>query len=243
MGSHDVIGGEKIFQENMKAEKKAWTYKKPDKADGSGKEAFFKVYDRASGVLLEGFEDKEFGSPLEGGRYFYKLLKEADEKASADVKTPRAGFVIGGMVLKPIEGQEGDKPISTATPKDTQGDALKVAAVVSKGIERESEEAREGHLVTTKLGVSRMFKIVIPKQSNTDMNNPVTIPNHHGGEPWNLERGKEYIVPQYVVSILKESIGTTTDYGFEISPQGVRTVPQIDRIPRFGLQILEEIRV
>lgn len=122
-----------------------------------------------------------------------------------------------------------------------------VAKATDKALSDKREEAREEAAHEAKiqapLGMKTMFKIVIPKQSNTDSNKPVFVPNHEGGKDWWLERGKEYLVPEYVVNILRESIAVSTEYEFETSPQGVRTIPKVESISRFSLDIRGEIRV
>ena len=222
---------DKLPPENAKVQK-TWTFKKQE----NGK---FKVFDRETGVLLEGFEDQEWGSPLEGGRFLHKILADVEAAAA----TSGATFAIGGQALMPKVGQVGDVPKTTMTITKGAGDAQQIARTIDKAASDEILEAREGNELVKKLGVTRMFKIIIPKQSNTDNNHPVFVPNHDGGKPWNLVRGKEHIVPEYVYNILQESIATATDYDFQTGSQGVKAVATIERIPRFSVQLLGEIRV
>lgn len=55
---------------------KSYQFRKQD----NGK---FKVFGIGTDVLLEGFEDKEFGSPLEGGRFMSSILKSAEKTAES----------------------------------------------------------------------------------------------------------------------------------------------------------------
>ena len=85
------MDNEQLPVENLKGEPKPYTFRKvaPDEKDAEGntvKRSPYKVLDRATGKPYEGFEDKEFESPLHGGRYFHSLFKEVDAKADADAK-------------------------------------------------------------------------------------------------------------------------------------------------------------
>ena len=224
-----------------------------DLADGK-KNTYFKVYKRpvpekdAEGnkieptELLEGFEEEAFNSPLVGHRYINGILAALDEKLKATIPS----LVVTSDMIKrgTSEQQAGDESTKTQTLAGVDaGDAQQIARAIEKSVEDEHGEARDQAKFVAAQGNRLMYKIVVPKQSNTDMNRLVYVPNHDGGKDWYLERGKEYTVPQYVVSILKESIATSTSYDFQTDPQGVKAIPTIDRTPRFSLQINEVIRI
>lgn len=107
-----------------------------------------------------------------------------------------------------------------------------------------TEEVREKtEIIKPGSRLRKMYEIVIPKQNNTDMNMIVCVPNHDGGKDWRLERGKPYIVPDYVVNILKESIMATTEYSFLINAGEVKIKKNKERVPRFALDIRREMTV
>lgn len=235
-------------------EVKPYVFKRHTEEKDGKKEAYFKVYKRpnpekdAEGnkieptELLEGFEEEAFNSPLVGHRYINGILAALDAK----LKEVVPGLVITSDMIKRGKGEQqaGDESKKTTTLTGVNaGDAQEIARAIERGTEDEHGEAREQAKFVAAQGNRLMYKIVVPKQSNTDMNRPVYVPNHDGGKDWYLERGKEYIVPQYVVSILKESIATMTSYDFQTDPQGVKAIPTIDRTPRFSLQINEVIRL
>ena len=139
---------------------------------------------------------------------------------------------------KAIEGDKAEEiTVGVVSGKSVE----EIAKAIDKGTDDDKEEAREENLIATSFGANKMYKILIPKQSNSDSNRPVFIPNHHGGKDWVLERNKEYIVPLYVVNILKESIAISTEVDLETDSR--RAITRAEKIPRFSLQISEEIRL
>src|SRR5208337_240584 len=79
-GTAEDVKLEELPMENIKGEQKPWVFKKQE----SGK---FKVFDRETEALLEGFEDMEFGSPLQGGRFIHTVMQEADAMAKEKAKS------------------------------------------------------------------------------------------------------------------------------------------------------------
>ena len=139
---------------------------------------------------------------------------------------------------KAIEGDKAEEiTVGVVSGKSVE----EIAKAIDKGTDDDKEEAREENLIATSFGANKMYKIIIPKQSNSDSNRPVFIPNHDGGRDWVLERNKEYVVPLYVVNILKESIAVSTEVDLETDSR--RAITRAEKIPRFSLQISEEIRL
>ena len=69
----------------------------------------FKVFGIGTDVLLEGFEDKEFGSPLEGGRFMSSILKSVDTDVS---KATDSGVPFKIPII------EGKEPIILVSDKE-----------------------------------------------------------------------------------------------------------------------------
>ncbi len=231
MDNHSQEKDDTLIQEGK--EQKPWEFKKQE----NGK---WKAFTRGTDNLLEGFEELEWDYPLVGGRFIAGILKAADDAASQAA----GGLIIAADLFKKRFEQVGDVP---KTKIDVSGvdasDAEAVARKIDLSLTDERLQAQDEHQVLTRLDLKRMFRIVIPKQTNSDQNKPVFVPNHEGGKDFLLKRGVEYTVPEYVVNILKESIATQTSYDFETNAQGVRAIPTVERIPRFSLNILGEIKL
>ena len=92
-----------VLEEKVVKELPAYQFKKQD----TGK---FKVFQRDTDMLFEGYEDKEFNSPLEGGWFFKKLLMETDKTAGAEMKIGRGRPIIAEMKAKADAEAEADLP-------------------------------------------------------------------------------------------------------------------------------------
>lgn len=130
--------------------------------------------------------------------------------------------------------ESGDPKKMDISMPDTSDKAGDVSTMASKIDDALKDQLDDAPTIVKPDGRRTMFKLVIHKQSNSDGNRPVTFPNHDGGPTWRIVRGKEYIVPDYVVNILKESSQIVTEFKFFQQGNEMKAIPQIENIPRIS---------
>jgi len=151
---------------------KTYFFKKdPDVNDGQGgiKKGKFKVYDKATNELLVGFEEREFGSPLEGGKFMFHVLKAVEkdaEGAAEDISKKKITDFTDDSVL--TEGHE-KKPFEAPFT----GDLAEIKIIggckyVEISIHEQDDTAKRKDILVTD-GVSRDFliqydtKVIVPE--------------------------------------------------------------------------------
>lgn len=135
------------------------------------------------------------------------------------------------------------KEVGDSTPIKIDGVLPNDPIAIAKAVEDAAQKVRAGEdpLITSKIGVRKMYTLYLHKQSNNDGNLPIRIPNHDGGKDWILARGVEHIVPDYVVNILKESVHIETNYNWDV--RGIKVTESRDLVPRFSFEVRGEITV
>jgi len=209
------------------------TYKiKKDMATGK-----FKILNSEADELLEGYEDKEFGNPLDAGRFMKSemwpkfkttttisdLPDEASEEVPA-VPVPKAQY---GKVMVGVD--ELSRLIAENTAK-AMADFL--AASTAKVDEADKEEAKvELQTAVEMLMAQKKYRIILNEQDGTDDPHQQFIGCN--GVQWLIKRGMEVTVPEGIVNVIKECI-----YEKRIEMDDGEVI--VKRQPRFSYTILGE---
>ena len=188
----------------------------------------FKILSEKTGELLEGFEDKEFASPVEASRFMKKFIETA-EKSAADMMThmSKAG--------KTVEVEENKLAF------------LKTGGEVDhKVTEFKKEGSQEGFQipiiegqspVIEVIGNTRYFEVVIrehdePKRTSE----PIT---DGFNTTYLVALGKKVILPEAVINTAKEAVYTIIETHQDDKTLKCTTVPR--ESPRFSVEITREV--
>ena len=188
----------------------------------------FKILNEGTGGLLEGFEDKEFASPVEASRFMKKFIETA-EKSAADMMThmSKAG--------KTVEVEENKLAF------------LKTEEKVDREVtEFKKEGSQEGFQIPViegktpvieVIGNTRHFEVIIrehdePKRTSepfTDGFNTTYL----------VALGKKVILPEAVINTAKEAVYTIIETHQDEKTLRCTTIPR--ESARFSVEVIREV--
>jgi len=178
----------------------------------------FKVFQRDTDTLLEGYEDKEFNSPLEGGWFFKKLLTAADKTAGAEMKIGRGRPTMAEMKAKEAAEAEADLP-----------------EVPTQGFEIPIIEGQEP--VIEVIGNTRYFEVIIREHDEPKrISEPIT--DGHNATYY-VAMGKKVILPEAVINTAKDAVYTIIETHQD--PKTMKCTNTSRESPRFSIEIIREV--
>jgi hypothetical protein len=128
--------------------------KKPYQVKKNAESGKFQVLNSETGALLEGFEDKEFGSPIEGERFMKIVFKSVDEEAG---KTKEKNTVSETAAFE-IPIIEGKDPVIIVSDREKY---FEVTIREHSDDKRTSEPITDG--INTTYHVAMGKKVVLPE--------------------------------------------------------------------------------
>ena len=199
----EEVGNNK--EEIVVKEKPLYQFKRQD----TGK---FKVFQRDTDTLLEGFEDKEFNSPLEGSWFFKKLLTKTD-KAEADK-----------MQIGRGRQKKEDEPEVKTIPE-----------VPAQGFEIPIIEGREP--VIEVIGGTRYFEVIIREHDEPKrISEPIT---DGFNATYYVAMGKKVILPESVINTARDAVYTVIET--QQDTKTMKCTNTSRESPRFSIEILREV--